>query len=61
MGDEADRLTEQGIEAMLYGEEERRYTCKYCGEEDLIWVMTKQGWRLSDGTVLHRCEEYLDG
>ena len=61
MGDEADRLFEQGLEAMLSGEDDYAIICKYCGEDGLYWDQIEGGaWRLycMYSNELHTCEEY---
>lgn len=34
-------------------------TCKYCGEQKLVWFNFEElGWRLTKGKVPHACKEY---
>jgi hypothetical protein len=37
-------------------DEEKEARCKFCGERDLWWRMTKNGWRLcTDDEQIHSC------
>lgn len=29
--------------------------CTHCGEDNLFWRLTKQGWRLYNGDEIHNC------
>ena len=42
----------------LRWDEEAEVRCKFCGERDLWWAETKDGWRLLDGEgKQHTCRD----
>lgn len=72
MGDIADDLIDQmmhGPDRRFWGDEDEEYpvrkkrrdlVCHKCGERNLSWVRTRQGYELGtlDG-VVHECKEQL--
>ena len=62
MGDMADYLLEMsmdGYEECRGGDVglfcRHRVSCRYCGESDLRWCNTEDGWRLFDISGKHHC------
>jgi len=77
MGDISDDLLVQGLFQEMDGidlyepleaddwndrdEGDHLSSCKHCGQDNLFWEETPQGWRLIDDDTLeqHRCEEFF--
>ena len=72
MGDMADYLIDQGMDAWMNGDEmdidstdghsikRESVTCRYCGVKGLHWVETEKGWRLAGANEeIHSCDQYV--
>lgn len=51
-------IDEYGAEYYSYKRPSEPIVCKYCGEKNLTWVETDNGWRLYKNGSIHSCLEY---